>query len=143
MSPEHHLDKVRATVRDALVALLPEGWDIKPGIATPTTIASPTLYLEYKRIEPLPEAPIGHARCTFELTLTTPLTDKPKGEDDVDDGIVDLVLALDAHEFISWSSAEKAVLLEKYLAWTVTVTVIANTTKTPDPEPEPPAAPEE
>jgi hypothetical protein len=141
VSPEPRLDQVRAAVREALVGLLPAGWDIKRGIVTPTTLAQPTLYLEYTRIEPLPEAPIGHARCTFELTLTTELTDTAKGEDWADAAVVDLVLAIDAHDFISWSEATKAVILQNHLTWNLVVSILANTT--PTPAPEPPADPEE
>lgn len=131
MSPEHHLDQVRPAVRAALVELLPAGWDVKAGIATPTTLAQPTLYLEYSRVDPLPEAPLSQVRCTFELTLTTMLTDLAKGEDWADAALVDLVLALDAHNWITWSGAEKSVVKDTYLAWKVTLTALASTTPTP------------
>ncbi|MBN9141086.1 hypothetical protein [uncultured Microbacterium sp.] len=144
MSSEPHLDSVRAAVRGWLLPLLPSGWDIKPGLYTPTTLAKPTLFLEYSAIEPLPEAPLGHVRCSFELTLTTELTDPAKGEEWVDPAVVDLVLAIDAHPQLAWSRAEKRVIKDTYLAWTLTVSVLANTTPTPPTDPDPaPDDPEE
>ncbi len=142
MSPDLHADSVRATVRAELKSMLPEGWDIKPGLSMPTTLSQPTMYLEYGRIEPLPEAPIGHVRCTFELTLTASLSDLTKGEDWADDAVIDLVLALDAHPTIAWAPAEKVVVKETYLAWKIPVSVIASTTPTPTPTPDPEPDPE-
>jgi hypothetical protein len=133
-----HLDKARAYVIDQVTPLVPDDWDIKPGIATPTTISKTTVFVEYTEIEPLPEAPIGSARCVLELTVTSPLTDLAKGENDVDADVLELVLALDRHKKIAWRRATKRAIVEAYLGWTIAVTLIAETTPTPPPEPEEP-----
>lgn len=140
------LDTVRSYVVDELKPLLPERWDWKPGITTPGEISKPTVYLEYSRIEPLPEAPIGNVRCVFELTVTTPLKSMTKGEDEVDAEVVGMILVLDAHDRITWTGAEKKVIDDTNLAWTVTVSVLASTVATPappTPDPEPDTAPDE
>lgn len=132
MSPEPHLDQVRPYVVGAITPLVPTTWDIKPGIFSPTKTSQPTLYCEYKSIEPLAESPAAHARVTFELTIATELEDIAKGETAVDAAVVDLVLSLAGRRDIVWSSAEKVVLKDTNLAWKVTVSTIARIAKTPE-----------
>lgn len=128
------LDKIRSSVIAEIQPLLPEAWDIKPGISKLDTLSKTTVFCEYTRIEPLEEAPQGNARCSFELTVVPPKTDIGKAENDVDGNVVDLVLSLDKHRWISWSLAEKKTLADIYIGWVVTVSAIASISKTPPPE---------
>lgn len=123
------LDTVRGAVVAELETLCPTDWDVKPGQVTPGTTARPTLYVNYHRIEPLSEAPIGQVRVGFELTISTHLTDLSKGEDAVDHQVLELILALDAHPTILWTLAEKILVpATENLAWQITVSTIATTT---------------
>jgi len=123
MSSNPKLDAIRGYLHNEIKPLLPSGWDIKLGLATPSTISRPTVYLEYARIAPLKEAPIGHAMCEIELTIVSPLTDLGKAEGAIDTAVVDLILALDGHSKITWSEAVKKTIAEASLGWTVSVSM--------------------
>lgn len=125
------LDKIRAYVIGEAVAALPATWDVKSGLAPITTISKRTVFVDYKELEPLPEAPIGQALCVMTLAFVSPHEDLAKAEDDADSCVVDLVLAFDAHERIVWRRAAKRAINETYLGWLVEVGVIAATVKTP------------
>jgi len=129
-----HLDKIREAVLAEIRPLLPEEWDLKPGLASVKELSRTTVYCEYTRIEPLPEAPMGNARVGFDLTVSPLNKDVTKAEDLVDAHVVDLVLALDAHDWISWSLAEKKSIADTYLGWVVTISALASVSKTPTPE---------
>lgn len=136
MSANPLLGDVRTYVHDEVKPLVPAAWDIKRGIVTPGTLSKTTVFLEYTSIAPLPAAPIGNALCTLNLTVASPLTDESKAEVAVDDNVVDLVLALDGHSRIVWTGAEKKVIEDTYIAWTVSLNVYARTAKPTPPAPE-------
>lgn len=128
---------VRSFTVAQLKALVPDTWDVKPGLATPGTLSQTTLYIEYKTIERLAEAPQSGLTCTFEATVATQLTDLAKGEDDVDASVVELLVGLNRHEQITWTLAEKKSIAGANLGWALTLKVIALPIQTPETPEEP------
>lgn len=123
------LADARGYVHQHLTVLLPEEWDIKPGLRPVGKITSPTVYLNYQSIEPITEAGPGNVRCGFEVAVVDPLEDQAKAEDAIDVEVVKLLVALDRHPTISFSRAEKkSIDSTPYLGWVFTVTVIATAT---------------
>lgn len=137
-NPPKSLDKVRANVLAEIVPLCPETWDFQPGLAPLTKPSKTTVYTEYTEINPLPKRAIGNVEVSFDLTVVPVFEDVDKAEEEVDADVVDLIVALDGHEWIVWVKAVKKSLAGKYLGWTISITAIAGTSKTePDPEPDP------
>jgi hypothetical protein len=123
-------DTVRSTVVGWLRDLLPSSWDVKAGQAMPGQLARPTLYVNYSGLEPLPAAPLGHVLVTMTLTVADHHADTKLSEDAVDEQVIDLILALDAHPKLAWTSASKLrVEGNDALGWTMTVTTTATTSK--------------
>lgn len=124
---------------------VPDTWDVKAGLVSKVgTIARPTVYLEYTSIDPT-GLPAGAATVGVDVIVVSPLTDVGKAEDDVDELVLDLVLALDhtmattAH--LTWRDkpAAKNYDFNPYLGWRLelaAVAALARPEPTPDPDPE-------
>ncbi len=119
------------TVRAYLVQELnlPDEWTVIAEQRFPETVSRTTVIVQHTRIEPLPEAPLGHLRHTLTLSVIDPHTDIAAAEDALDEALVEVIQALDTHASISWTEAEKVVHADRYVAWNITVTVITNKTE--------------
>jgi hypothetical protein len=121
---------VREHLLDELRPLLPDDWDIKEGETTPSTLAKPTMYIDFSGIAPLPAAPLGRVQVNFTLTIADHHTDLTKAEDSVDEQVFDLILGLDSHPTIIWTDAKKIrVQGNDALAWQIDINTTVNKKK--------------
>jgi hypothetical protein len=117
--------KVRESLRAMLAPLVPTTWTIVPyTVKTIGKLDRPTLYIEHVSIDPLAEAPLGDVRATARVTLVSHLTDYVQAEDALDDDVFDLIIALDSHDRLAWTGAEKLKVAD-YLGWQITLTHLA------------------
>ena len=128
-------DSVRAYLIEQLD--LPDDWTVIPEQRFPETIAKTTVVLQHTRIERMAEAPLGHLRNEVVLSVLDPHTDIASAEDALDDAIVALLSAIDAHSTIAWTGAEKVIHREAYPAWNITLSVITSKLDEPTPESTP------
>jgi len=127
-TPQLALIDTRAWMVDRLTELVPDTWDVRPGLSPIGTITKPTLLIEYKTIDPF-DAPMGNVRVAFEVYIVDHHEDQSKAEDAVDGYVVALMVALDQHPSISWSTASKTGIADTpYLGWKFTVSAIASKT---------------
>lgn len=118
------------TVREYVVAelqpLTPDSWKWIGEQRMPTNITATTVVVKHTEMEPLAEAPVSHVRHTLTLTVASPLTDQGKAEDDLDESVTDLTMALDGHKYINWTKAAKVLIAPElpYIGWDITVTHI-------------------
>lgn len=120
---------VRSWLAGEIAPLLPEDWRIVPGISSVKTLLVPAVYFEFTQLEKVSELPTGHARAVFDLIVVDPRTDLTAAEDQVDDHLVDLVLALDGHQQINWTGARKESIAEQFFGWRVALTVLTSISK--------------
>ena len=120
---------IRAWLAAQLQPLLPEEWVIVPGIAAAKTLLVPAVYFEYSAIEKADNWPPGHVRAVFDLVVVDPHTDLILGENAVDELVVELLVAIDQHEQVNWSSARKQAIGDSFFGWRVSVSVLASTPK--------------
>jgi len=119
---------VRQAVADLLQPIIPAGWDIRPHtVKKVLTLSRPTVYVEYTTTEPAPEAPIGHLHDSVVVTMLSHLTDYAKAEDALDTDVRTILAALDAHDRLVWTKAEKVEVADTYLGWAITLTFISET----------------
>ena len=121
---------VRSWLVDALN--LPTEWDVIPEQSVPDVITRrPVVVLKHSRIEPRDEGSLGQLRHTVIMSVFSPYTKVADAEDDLDDAVTTLLTAIDSHDRINWSDAQKVVSPnEKNFGWDITLTVLT------DPEPE-------
>jgi len=115
---------VRAYVEAQIKPLLPAEWKFIPNQTMPETISQTVVIVKHSRIEKLPAAPIGHLQNTVTLTIVDPHADEVKAENALDDSVLELLTAIDGHERINWSLAEKVAVKDPYIGWDITLTVI-------------------
>lgn len=120
---------IRAWLAAQLQPLLPDEWVIVPGIAGVKTLLVPAVYFEYTAIEKTTGWPPGHVRTVLDMVIVDPHTDLVKGEDGVDELVVELIVAIDKHDSINWSSAKKQEIADSYFGWRVSVSAFASTPK--------------
>ncbi|HWL59293.1 MAG TPA: hypothetical protein VNQ48_00210 [Microbacteriaceae bacterium] len=149
MSSEPITD-LRAWLREQLLEHVPAGWDITPGLPEKLgKLSRTTVYLEYTTFDPT-DLPPGHVSAGVDLLVASRLEDMTKGENDVDDAVLDLVLALDqiidTHPVLSWRgepATKEQLGAGPNLCWRIKVAAIASLTR-PTPTPDPvPGTPEE
>lgn len=130
-------DSVRAYVLTELD--LPSDWRQIEEQRLPEVIDRETVIVKHTRIERLPDAPIGHLDNEVILAVFVPNRDLARAEDRLDNAIVELLAAIDAHPKIGWREAEKVVTPgQQYPGWELTLRVITEkTTPTPTPTPDP------
>lgn len=120
---------IRPWLATTMRPLLPESWRLVDGLAEVKTLTVPAVYFEYTAIEKADDWPPGHVRAVVDLIIVDPHTDLVKAEDAVDELVVQLLVALDGHAQIDWSSAKKQAIGDSFLGWRVSVSVIASTPK--------------
>ncbi|KKI19665.1 MULTISPECIES: hypothetical protein [unclassified Leucobacter] len=120
-------------VRDYLLnnLALPDDWKRVDEQRIPQIIERPTVIVKHDRFEKLPEAPIGALRNVVVLAVFIPNQDLAKAEAAMDDAMAELLTALDGHEAINWSEAQKVVTPNGlYPGWELSLSVIS----TPEPK---------
>lgn len=130
MSTDATIQTARAFVADVLEGVIPAEWKMTPTLEAAKRLDVPGVYLEYTRIERADDLPPGHARVVIYASVIDPNTDTAQGENAVDDEVVELVTAIDAHPLISWTEAEKLRLPTGELGWRITLNLIVSTTPT-------------
>lgn len=116
---------VRDYIKTEVAPAFPAGWRFIPAQTIPSTITTTTVILKHLRMEPLPEAPVGHVTNTVILTVADPHTTVETAEEALDTAVVELLTALDGHSSITWSAADK-VSVDGWLGWDITLTVITS-----------------
>lgn len=82
-----------------------------------------TIMLKQSRIEKSPVAPMSKLLTTFTLTVITPQTDTVKAEDELDEQVGLVCLALDSLTWLKWTDATKVLFNDSNLAYDITVEV--------------------
>lgn len=111
---------IRKQLADALAPHMP-GVRIIPNNRNVDVPDRPFAQITLSEIERLPQAPIGHHRAQFTVTVVTPLTTPQKAEDDLDALVGDLVHAIDQIDWLEWETAKKVIYGDRHLAYDVTV----------------------
>lgn len=115
---------VRAAIEDALVAALPDvkvvGYAYEPDVVT-----KPTIMLWQSRIEPMPQATLDRVFVTVELWALVGTDDPAKADDALDDHLSDVITALHAIPWLTWSTAERGVLLDRFHGYRITAQAVA------------------
>lgn len=114
---------VRDYLKTELTPLIPSTWRIIPEQRMPDTITKTTVVLKHLRITRLPAAPIGSLDNSVVITIADPHKETAAAENALDDNVLELVTAIDGHDNISWSLAEKVNVNDTYLGWDITVAV--------------------
>lgn len=130
---------VRGYLVAELAPLLPADWRLIPAQTIPDQIDRTTVVVKHGRMTKLPEAPIGNLQHSIVLTIAHPSANIGAAEDALDHAVIELTTALDGHDRIDWTDAEKVSVESKWLGWDVTLTVITQkptTTTTPEGSPE-------
>lgn len=124
---------VRDWIKAQLEPILPPTWKINKHQSMPGTISAVTVILKYTSIAKLPEAKRSWLANEVVLTVVDPHTDQDRGEDALDDEVLELVTALDSIHQLVWTDAKK-VQVGPYLGWDITLQV--NSRKTPPADPD-------
>lgn len=125
------LPSVRTALKDRLEPLLPSDWRWKPYLEGDVKALVPVVYIEFVAFEPrVQNAPLAHGQVAarFNLIVTDPKTDTENAEDDVDDHVRELIVALDGMTDMYWDTAEKKRLPTGPLAWTISTFALVDTT---------------
>lgn len=117
---------VRDELEARLVATLPATWTVEKDMTAPDATLKPAVYIEFVGLastfdgQPLPR---GVLAAEVRLILSDPRTDRA-GEKSVEEHIVSLFAALDPHDDLAWTAAEKQ-RIERSGAWSWSVPVFA------------------
>lgn len=137
----------RAYLDEVFAPLLPEEWKWIPYQRNLDALESVTVVWKQSTLSRLREAPIGTVLVEGTITILSPHQDVERAEEDLDEAVLDLVLAIDSLPALAWSGATKVSLNDTFFGYdlTVSTTVTAPTSPpAPDPEPDPePDLPEE
>lgn len=120
---------LRAQIVDTLKLSLPRHWRFITSEGMPDRIDVPTVTVRQYEIEKLPQAPTGAYRYNFTVQLLSPVTDTAKAEDQLDELLPELLLALDDIPYVLWTTATKTLVNDLYFAYGLTLSVL--TTKEP------------
>lgn len=83
------------------------------------TIAKPTVILKQSTLSMLPQAPMGKLLVSFTVTVASPSTDARRREIELDDDVLALCVALDAHPDVMWTEARKVAVTESVLGYDI------------------------
>lgn len=115
---------VRDELAAALTPLLPAGWKLIPYQDSVDTLNDVTVMLKLASVEKHPAAPLGAYLTKFTVTVVDPSKDMGKAEDRLDDELLALLAALDGINNSLWSTAEKVLFQDAYLAYDIAVQVV-------------------
>lgn len=119
----------RTQLAESLAELLPAGWRLIPYQDSVDELDTVVVMLKHSTLAKLPTAPLGAYLSTFTVTIVDPHTDAELAEDALDDGVLELLAALDQINSSLWSTAEKTLFQDRYLSWDVPVQVVTNITQ--------------
>lgn len=123
---------VYQTVRNAIEALLPDGWEFtgyEPADADLPDVTGLTLKL--RTVSRLGVAPIGAYQTEWILTVTSGETSRETADPKLADDLVDFLLTLDETpnlSWLSWTSATK-VIGDDYVRLAYDITLTTTTQK--------------
>lgn len=116
------------TAREQLAAvlapLLPTDWKLIPYQDSVDTLSDVTVMLKLASVEKHPSAPLGAYLARFTITVVDPSQDPQKAEDRLDDELLALLAALDSLNNSLWSTAEKVLFQDRYLAYDIAMQVV-------------------
>ncbi len=115
----------RAALIGILEPLLPSDWRIVRSQQSLDRLQKPVVILKQNRIEKNPAAPQGMHEIFFVVTVVSPLENPTKAEDQLDGSTNALIHAIDESASLSWTSAEKVLFNEKYLAYDLNVQLVS------------------
>lgn len=122
------LASIRSQLKDFLGPLVPGDWRIEEAMReAPASSSRPILYLQFKRLEgsynstPLPE---GSLVCEFDLVIASARTGDGPAEDEVDEHVLAVAVALQKSDDIIWSDAVKERLTTGPFTWRVSASVL-------------------
>jgi hypothetical protein len=117
----------RAELRDRLVEVLPEAWEIVPDLMAANVSLVPAVYIEFTAIDAeFQGAPLGpgQAAASVDLVVVDPRSADGEAEAAIEDELVPVLRAIDAHSDIAWSKATKVRLDSGPLSWRVNLTAL-------------------
>lgn len=100
------------TARAELVAVLSP---LLPGIVVEayskdiTPPAFTTVLVRLDSVEPMPEAPLGYRRYTFDVIVVAVKSEPGAADDELDAALEDVLMALDKSGVTTWTRAERGV----------------------------------
>jgi hypothetical protein len=118
---------VRGFVIDSIKPHVPKTWKLfEYGGNLDALAKQPVLRLILKSISREPAAPLSKRSVTFDLELIEPNVDPQTREDALDQKLLDLLGAIDGLPSISWITAERGVIDNSNIGFTISLEVIVN-----------------
>ena len=99
----------RNQVVDTLKPMLPRNWTWYSYRTNLDTFVNPVVVLTMQTIERHPDAPQGSLLVSCTLTVLEPKTTPGKSDDDLEDKVLDLTMAIDKAPAIHWERAERVI----------------------------------
>jgi len=121
---------VRQQLATALGAALGEKFAIVPDPRELAELQVPVVQLVRTVTKPAPEAPNGALQVDFDAWLIMPNQSAEAGEDDLDDALDELLVALRAIDWVLWESATRSTYGDPgFLAYKVPLSTVINITE--------------
>lgn len=114
----------RQQLIDILTPIVPDSWALIPYEDDVDEVATLTLMVRQRGFTKPPAAPVsGKYLTSYILTLIAPGTDFKGAEDDLDDAVATLLIALDGVNKTWWEKADKVIAVNR-LAYDITLNLI-------------------
>jgi hypothetical protein len=125
-------DSVREDLAAFLTSSLPAGWKIVSSTRNIDVSDQIIVQIKHQKMKRLQYAPIGHMEHELTITISSPMLDRDRAEDELDVGVVELVTHLDTLSSLGWTEATKAVVDDQQrIGWDVTVQLLSRPTQKP------------
>lgn len=101
-----------------LKSTLGKGWAVAPSSGSIDDPRVPTVVVSHRRVQKLPQAPLGRLDHSFELLLVAP---QRADDDALDDWLTAVLVALDTLRVL-WTVAERGTFEQTYPCYRITLT---------------------
>jgi hypothetical protein len=118
---------IRQQFGDAIAAALGDGITVVPYAKALDAIALPVVMLERTTVAK-PSNAMGGYLVTFTVHVVSPIIGRDVADDELDDVLDQVLLALDGITWCHWTTATRSVFLDAYPSYQVNVQTV--TTKT-------------
>lgn len=115
---------LRTELHTRLTEALPDEWEIVPDLMAANVGLVPAVYFEFMKLDTQAAGqPLAHGTvcASVDLVLADPRTADGEAEKSIEEELVPLLKALDAHTDLGWSTATKFRLDSGPLAWRVSL----------------------
>lgn len=115
---------VREQVAAALSAALP-GYRVLGYPMDPDAVTRPTIMMWTSLIERLEQIDLDRLKVTVELWVLVASEDPARVDDALDDALDDVIVALHPIPWLTWSTAERGVLTDRFHGYRITAQAVA------------------